>query len=171
MRPPTAARRPPLWSTLLATALGAGLLPVAPGTWGTALAVPLAIGLDQLGPLAFVVGTVLVTIVGVIAADVYCRATAQEDNQQIVIDEVAGYLVTLLLVPRTPINLAAAFVLFRIFDIWKPPPVRAIDRHIHGGLGVVADDVAAGVYAAACLWLLDHFGLLGGLLARLTGGS
>jgi phosphatidylglycerophosphatase A len=149
--------RPPLWAAIIATACGAGMLPVAPGTWGTAAAVPLAIGLDRLGAVAFWLGTVLVAAIGSVAADVYCRATGRHDNQRIVIDEVAGYLVTLAPVPRTWANLAIGFVLFRLFDIWKPPPVRWIDRHVKGGFGVVADDLGAGVYGAIALWAIDHF--------------
>ena len=155
-----APRRPPLAATLIATALGAGLLPLAPGTWGTALAVPLAWALGRAGNLAFIAATIVISVGGSIAADVYCRSTRRHDNQQIVIDEVAGYLVTLSLVSRTLPNLLAGFVLFRLFDIWKPPPVRWVDRHVHGGFGVVADDLAAGVYGAFALLALHHFGAL-----------
>ncbi len=161
--------RPPLGVLLIATALGAGLLPLAPGTWGTLVAVPIAFALDKLGELWFVAATVLISAVGSWAADVYCRCTGRHDNQQIVIDEVAGYLVTLAPVARTPVNLALGFVLFRLFDIWKPPPVRQVDRKVGGGFGVVADDLAAGVYAALCLWLLDHFHVAGWISARLHG--
>lgn len=161
--PPTG--RPPILATLVATALGAGFLPIAPGTWGTAAAVPLAFALDRLGDVAFVVATLAIIIAGSFAADSYCRATGRHDNQRVVIDEVAGYLVTVMFVPRTTGNLLAGFLLFRLFDIWKPPPVRWVDRHVGGGFGVVADDVAAAVYGALCLWLLHHFGVL----ARLDG--
>lgn len=158
-------RRPPLWSLLVATALGAGLIPGAPGTWGTLVTIPLAWALGRLGTAAYLGGTALVTLVGILAADVYCRATRRHDNQQIVIDEVAGYLVTLAPVARTPANLLIGFVLFRIFDITKPPPVRWIDRRVHGGFGVVADDLGAGVYGAICLWLIDHFHLVDRVIA------
>jgi len=163
---PSRNRRPPLWATLIATALGAGLLPLAPGTWGTAAAVPLAWAVDRLGARTgfgewiFVGVLAIVTAIGSFAADVYCKATGKHDNQQIVIDEVAGYLLTLIAVPRTWPNLVLAFVLFRVFDIWKPPPVRWMDRTIKGGFGVVADDLGAGVYGAIVLFLVDHFHLL-----------
>ena len=154
------AGRPPLWSTVISTWFGAGLLPLAPGTWGTIAAVPLAWALDRVGgEVALVTALVIVTVVGSIAADVYCKATGRHDNQKIVVDEVAGYLLTLVAVTRTPLHLVLAFVLFRLFDIWKPPPVRSIDRHVHGGFGVVADDLGAGVYGAIVLWLLVHFGV------------
>lgn len=157
---PNGVSRPPRWVTLVATAGGAGLIPVAPGTWGTLVAVPLAWALSRLGQPAFLAATAFVAAVGSVAADIYCKRTGRHDNQQIVIDEVAGYLVTMALVPRTPLLLAAGFVLFRLFDIWKPPPVRAIDRRVQGGFGVVADDLAAGVYGALALWLLHHFHVL-----------
>ncbi len=160
------AGRPPLWALLVATALGAGLVPVAPGSCGTAVAVPLAWALDRAGEWAFIAALVVVSAVGSWAADVYCRATGKHDNQQIVIDEVAGYLVTLVAVPRTWPNLILGFFLFRVFDIWKPPPVRWIDRNVHGGFGVVADDLAAGVYAAIVLFLVDHFHLVARIAAR-----
>ena len=120
------------------------------------------------GDVVFVAATLVIIVVGSFAADSYCRATGRHDNQRVVIDEVAGYLVTLMLVPRTAGNLLAGFLLFRLFDIWKPPPVRWVDRHVGGGFGVVADDVAAAVYGAGCLWLLHHYGVLGRLDGLLT---
>jgi phosphatidylglycerophosphatase A len=160
---PTGGQRTrlPLWAKLTATALGAGYLPVAPGTWGTLAAVPLAWALDRLGgEIALLAGLAVVIVFGSWAADLYCTATGKHDNQQIVIDEVAGYLLTLVAVPRSWPNLAAAFVLFRLFDIWKPPPVRAIDRRVGGGFGVVADDLGAGVYGAIVLYLIERYHLL-----------
>jgi phosphatidylglycerophosphatase A len=170
LSPPAVARRPPLWALLVATALGAGLVPLAPGTWGTLVAMPLAWWLGRMGEVAYLAAAVLVTVVGTIAADVYCRATGRHDNQQIVVDEVAGYLVTLAAVPRDLPDLVVGFALFRLFDIWKPPPVRAIDRRVHGGFGVVADDLAAGVYAALVLAALHYSGALPSLAARLGLG-
>ena len=143
---------------LVATALGAGLIPKAPGTCGTLMAVPLAVLLAHLGPLWLWAGALVVSVVGTWAAGVYCRATGKEDNQQIVIDEVAGYLVTMLLVPATALNLALGFGLFRLFDIWKPGPVRILDRRVHGGFGVMADDLAAGVLGALTLLVLHRLG-------------
>ncbi len=149
-------QRLPLAITLIATALGAGLVPKVPGHCGTLMAVPLAWWLMGHGRVALVLGTGVVTGVGTWAAGRYCAYTGKEDNQQIVIDEVAGYLVTLFLVPRTPMNLFLGFLLFRLFDVWKPWPVRLIDRQVHGGFGVMADDLAAGVYGALSLLLLTR---------------
>jgi len=164
---PVEAKRPSLLVTLVATVFGAGLSPKAPGTCGTVMAVPLAWGLDKLGQPAFLAGMVLVSVIGTLAAHAYVRATGKDDDQRIVIDEVAGYLVTLAPVARTPVHLALAFVLFRLFDIWKPQPVRWVDRHVGGGFGVMADDLAAGVYGAAVLFALDHFGVVARIAAWL----
>ena len=163
-------KKPPLAVTLVATALGAGLLPVAPGTWGTIVAVPIAWGLGLAGPIAYALVTLAIIAVGSWAADRYCEATGRHDNQQIVVDEVAGYLVTLWPVAKAPVELALGFVLFRLFDIVKPPPVRQIDRHVKGGFGVVADDLGAGVYAALVLWLLARYGVVAWISARVHLG-
>jgi phosphatidylglycerophosphatase A len=136
---------------------------------GTLTAIPIAWGLAQLGLAGFIVGAVLITAVGTWAASRFVTATGKEDDQRIVVDEVAGYLVTLLPVAKTPVHLGLAFVLFRLFDIWKPQPVRWVDDHVHGGWGVMADDLAAGVYAAAVLFALDRFGVVARLAAWIHG--
>jgi phosphatidylglycerophosphatase A len=163
----SAAKKAPLWATLVATSGGAGFVPKAPGHSGTLTAVPLAWALSLGGQPLFVAGLVVVSLVGWWAAELFGRASGREDDQRIVIDEVAGYLMTLVLVPRSPVNLILAFILFRFFDITKPPPVRQLDRHIGGGLGVMVDDLAAGVYAGAILWALQHFGASARLAAWL----
>jgi phosphatidylglycerophosphatase A len=157
------ARRPSFLVTVLATSCGAGFMPKAPGHTGTLTAVPLAWGLGRLGVVAYLAGTVVVTAVGTWAASAWVRATGREDDQRIVIDEVAGYLVTLSLVPRTVGNLIFGFLLFRLFDVWKPLFIGTIDRRVGGGFGVMADDLAAGVVAALCLLALHHFGVIAAL--------
>lgn len=163
---------------IVATFFGAGLIPRSPGTMGTLATVPLAYGLLRLGPLWVWAATVFVTAIGTWAAGRYCAATGRHDNQRIVIDEVAGYLLTLaLLPPAVPglllyLNLAVAFGLFRLLDIWKPWPIRAIDRGVHGGFGVMADDLCAGAIGA-CLLRLGQPGVrwLADVLAGAIGGS
>lgn len=150
---------PSLIPTLIATSFGAGFSPVAPGTMGTLTAIPLAWALTLLPWWAFLVATALVSVIGTWAASRFIAATGTHDDQRIVVDEVAGYLVTLLLVPKTWVNLGLAFFLFRLFDIWKPPPVRQVDEHVMGGFGVMADDLAAGIYGMLVLLALDHFGV------------
>lgn len=144
----------------IATAGGAGYAPIAPGTCGTAVAVPLAWLCRDMHVAVFAALTVAVIAIGTWAAAAADRYWGTHDNGRIVIDEVAGYFVTVLAIDRSSwILLAAGFLLFRAFDIAKPPPVRAIDKRLGGGLGVVLDDVAAGLYGLLLLWAVAHAGL------------
>jgi phosphatidylglycerophosphatase A len=141
----------------IATAGGSGYAPIAPGTAGTAVAVPLAWLLSGLPLWGFAAVTAAVTLVGIWAAGRADEIWHTHDSGRIVIDEVAGYFVTVLAIDRSdPALLILAFFLFRALDIIKPPPVRAIDRSLGGGPGVVLDDVAAGIMGAALLWGLGH---------------
>jgi phosphatidylglycerophosphatase A len=149
---------------LIATALGAGYSPVAPGTCGTAVAVPLVWALRMLPWWQFGIAAIIVTAIGIAAADRADRAWGSHDDQRIVIDEVAGYMFTMLLVSRgTWAPLACGFVAFRFFDIVKPPPVRWLDENLGGGWGVVLDDVAAGIMGMLVMVALDRFGALSAL--------
>src|SRR5207244_2282972 len=138
-----------------------GYSPIAPGTCGTAVAVPLAWALASLPLWQFAVVVVVITAVAIWAADRADRAWGTHDSQRIVVDEVAGYLVTMALVPRdhwAPV--VCGFIAFRFFDIVKPPPVRWLDENLPGGWGVVLDDIAAGVMGMVTMVALDHFGAL-----------
>lgn len=149
---------------LIATAGGAGYAPWAPGTVGTAVAVPFAALAAPLSAASFAALCALITAVGIWAAGVADRSWGTHDSGRIVIDEVAGYFVTVAAVDRGSVAvLLAGFALFRAADILKPPPVRWIDRQIGGGAGVVLDDVAAGVYAGALLLAIDKLGWLSAL--------
>lgn len=107
---------------------------------------------------------VIVTLIGIVAADGADRAWGTHDSGRIVIDEVAGYLMTVAFVDRGSWwVLAVGFVVFRALDIIKPPPVRWLDEHVPGGAGVVLDDVAAGVMGAAIMVALDAAGALDAL--------
>ncbi len=152
---------------VIASFFGAGYLPVAPGTWGTLATIPLAYGLSSLGPLVYLVAMVALTGVAVWAAGGAMRVIGKHDPGIIVIDEVVGYLLTVAAVPRDAIHLGLGFVAFRFFDILKPGPIRAIDRGVMGGLGVVLDDLAAGIFAAATLLALDATGATAWLSALL----
>ena len=140
-------------ATLLATVFGVGYSPVMPGTMGTLAAVPLAYAVMGGGAPALWLTTAAVAAAGTWAAGRYCQLTGKHDNQCIVIDEVAGYLLTLSLVPRTAANLGLGFILFRLLDITKPWPIRLVDRRVHGGFGVMADDLLAGLVGAGLLRL------------------
>ncbi len=159
-----ASRRSPLWATLIATFFGIGRLRPGPGTWGSATTVllwaALAHELDPARRTPVVVGlAVLVTLIGIPAATLVARASATKDPQFVVIDEVAGQLIALIAVPLTWKSFLVGFILFRVFDILKPPPVRQLER-LPEGAGIVLDDVAAGIYAFAGMQLLLYSGLL-----------
>lgn len=109
-------------------------------------------------PAAFVLA-VLVTLIGIPAATHVARSSGLKDPQFVVIDEVAGQLIALIGVPLAWKTFLAGFILFRIFDIVKPPPVRQLEK-LPEGTGIVVDDVGAGVYALLIMHLLLHFGLL-----------
>jgi phosphatidylglycerophosphatase A len=144
-------------ATLIATFFYTGRLPKMPGTWGSLAALPCAWYLWSLAPeWAWPIFALSVAI-GIWAAHKYVRFTGKEDNQEIVIDEVLGIFVTAILAKHTLAHYAAVFVLFRLFDIWKPFPVRWFDDNVHGGLGVVLDDLVAGLWALLCIFLLGKF--------------
>jgi len=136
----------------VATGCGVGLLPGAPGTWASLAALPCAWLLVPLGGKAVLaVAAVAAFAAGCWAAGVVARASGRPDPGFIVIDEIAAQWLVLLAVPLHPAWYAAAFLLFRLFDIAKPPPIRWVERRVAGGLGVMLDDVAAALYVLAIL--------------------
>jgi phosphatidylglycerophosphatase A len=154
----------PLWATLVATFFGAGKMKPGPGTWGSAAAALIWFGLARWIPAAWQPATLgvmaaIAVALGISAATRVARASGVKDPQFVVIDEVAGQWITLLFAPVAWKTMLAGFILFRGFDIVKPPPVRQLER-LPEGTGIVVDDVAAGVYALAVLQLLIHFGFL-----------
>jgi phosphatidylglycerophosphatase A len=151
-----ATERSPLppWhpAAIIASWFGSGLLPWAPGSWGSLAALPPAWLIAHfLGPRILVAAAVIVFLLGWWAAERVQQASGVADEGSIVIDEVAGQWLTLAVAPPDPLTYAAGFLLFRLFDITKPWPARWADRRIPGGLGVMADDVIAGIYAAIAL--------------------
>lgn len=140
----------------LATLGGVGRWPRFPGTWGTVCAIPLAVLCSKMDLMYAVVFTFLFILFSIAVCHFYEQTHAEHDSSEVVIDEVAGYLVAALAMPSWPWFIVA-FVLFRFFDIVKPPPISTIDQKVSGGFGVVLDDVAAGMAANA----LIHFVLLG----------
>jgi phosphatidylglycerophosphatase A len=141
--------------TFLASGFGSGLSPVAPGTAGTLVGVLICLFCL---PMPWVLRLLFVVVL--LALSIYVAGQAEKiyekkDDQRIVIDEIIGLQVTMLPVAINILNLCVAFVLFRIFDIWKPFPLRNLQK-LPGGWGVVMDDVAAGIYAGIVLWLLIY---------------
>lgn len=148
----------------IALGFGSGLAPFAPGTFGTLVALPIAWGLRAVtGDLGFALALVALFAIGVWASAVTARNLGTPDHGSIVIDEVVAFLLVLFFTGLEPLRTAAAFLLFRFFDIVKPPPAREIDRHWDGGLGVMLDDVVAAGYTlvsfAILVRLLDAFGV------------
>ncbi len=144
----------------LAFGFGSGLARKAPGTFGTVAAIPLYCLFAQADMWVYSILTLLVTLVGIWICEVAANKLGEHDFGGIVWDEIAGYLITLWLVPFSWPAVAWGFVLFRIFDIAKPWPIRWIDRKIQGGLGIMLDDVLAGVFAGGLLWLMAGQGWL-----------
>jgi len=130
---------------VLASVFGAGYAPVASGTVGSFVTL-VAIWLLPVTPLRILVALVVVTLVGVWAGSRVERVLVRKDPGVIVIDEVAGMLLSVILLPPTIPVLVTAFLLFRLFDIWKPFPARE-SQALTGGVGVMVDDLIAGVYA------------------------
>jgi phosphatidylglycerophosphatase A len=141
---------------LLAFGFGAGLFPKAPGTCGTLIAVPIVAVLMHFGWTVHLVCTLLAMGAGIWICGESARRLGVHDHPGIVWDEIVGFSVTMLAVPPTWYWLLAAFLLFRLFDIWKPWPIREADHRLHGGLGIMLDDVMAGVFAAAILLVTSN---------------
>jgi phosphatidylglycerophosphatase A len=144
-------------SSLIATWFGSGLIKPAPGTWGTLAALPFAWGMATWGesmgiPWALAVAAIALFPIGVWAAGRHDALNGGHDSSEIVVDEVVGVWVALAFVPADWVHYIAGFLLFRLFDIWKPWPIRWADQAVDGGLGVMLDDVFAGVAAALSLW-------------------
>ena len=159
--PPSRDRKGAL-ARVIATWFGCGLVPVGPGTAGSLAALVIAIGLHEFagsGRSTFLILTAIFLIPGVWAADVVAKQMGQKDPHIVVVDEVLGQWLTLA--GAATLNWKswfAAFVLFRLFDIWKPPPARQLEA-LPGGIGIVADDLMAALYGALAIFVLDRFRL------------
>ena len=143
---------------LIAFGFGAGLMPKAPGTWGTLVAIPFYfLALRFGGTPAVLTCALLLFGIGIWASAVAGKALGVADHGGIVIDEIAAFVLVLAFTPQGLLWLVMAFVLFRIFDITKPWPIRYFDRTLKGGFGVMFDDLLAAIGAIAILLLLRTF--------------
>jgi phosphatidylglycerophosphatase A len=173
------------WAWITATWFGTGLLKPGPGTWGSVAAVLIWLAGAKLWNLSGIhlvwaspnkaaflappvpigiftlLAAVLVLVIGIRAATIVARESNTEDPQHVVIDEVCGQWIALLFMPPTWQSALLCLLLFRLFDIVKPPPARQLER-LHGGAGVMLDDVAAGVYALVVAHLIQHWFRLAG---------
>jgi phosphatidylglycerophosphatase A len=151
---------PSIWRNpvhFLAFGFGSGAMPWAPGTFGTLVAVPLYWMLAALPLWLYLVCTVLLFVIGVWLCGVTSRDLGVHDHSGIVWDEIVGFLVTMIAVPKSAVWIIAGFILFRLFDIWKPWPIRWVDRQVGGGFGIMLDDLLAGCYSLLVLQLLILF--------------
>ncbi|SES68501.1 phosphatidylglycerophosphatase A family protein [Thalassotalea agarivorans] len=137
----------------LALGFGSGLAPKAPGTFGTLAAIPLVLLMAYLPALEYAAVMSVAIVFGVYLCGKTARDVGVHDHGAIVWDEIAGLMVTMFMMPITWQSVALGFVLFRIFDILKPWPISLLDKKVHGGLGIMLDDILAGAMA----WLIMYF--------------
>jgi phosphatidylglycerophosphatase A len=138
----------------LALGFGSGLLPHAPGTAGTVAAIPVYLLLQPLAAPYYIAIVVLLALAGIAICGQAARHLGVHDHPGIVWDEIVGYLVTMAFAPPGWLWIGLGFVLFRLFDILKPWPIKWCDRQVDGGLGIMLDDLLAGVFSAVLLQLL-----------------
>ncbi len=136
---------------LLSLGFGSGLMPFAPGTFGTLVAIPFYLLIAQLDVPYYLAFIVFAFGLGVYLCQYTSAALGVHDHSGIVWDEFVGFWITMIAVPVTWQWIVAGFVLFRVFDIVKPWPVKVVDTRMTGGFGIMFDDVLAGLYALACL--------------------
>jgi phosphatidylglycerophosphatase A len=158
IHPPSEKKTP--WAWLIGTFFGAGLLKPGPGTYGSIAAVLLWYGAAHIlhpSSIALAIGTAIAaaiaTLMGIPAATIVARESGREDPGHVVIDEVAGQLIALIAIPADWPHAALSLLLFRFFDILKPPPIRQLER-LPSGTGIMLDDVAAGFFALAVAQLI-----------------
>ncbi|MDW5267095.1 MULTISPECIES: phosphatidylglycerophosphatase A [Acidobacteriaceae] len=152
-----------LWAWLIGTFFGAGLLKPGPGTYGSIAAVLLWFIAAHIFPvsslwltIATIIAAIIVTLIGIPAATIVARESGREDPGHVVIDEVAGQLIALIAIPADWQHAALSLLLFRLFDILKPPPIRQLER-LPEGTGIMLDDVAAGILALIVAQLAHLF--------------
>ena len=141
----------------IALGLGSGLSPKAPGTAGTLLTVPLVYFLQQQTVLVYALVTLFVLLTGPWICGYAAKKLQVHDHSGIVYDEVAGFLITMFMIPADWTLMLIGFVLFRFFDAVKPWPISWLDKNLHGGLGIMLDDVLAGLISLLCLVLIQQW--------------
>lgn len=142
---------------IMATGLGVGYIPGAPGTYGTVIAAGLYLLIYSLPLYLYMPFCVVFVLLAIWTTAGALPLFKTKDPGPIVIDEIAGFLITMIALPFSWVNLGLGFIIFRVFDIIKPPPIRWIEKRLNGAWGVVLDDVAAGIYANVVLWVIVIF--------------
>ncbi len=138
----------------LAFGFGSGLFPKAPGTMGTLVAIPIFILMSQLTLINYLILLILLVIISIYICGESAKMLGIHDHGGIVLDEICGYLVTMIFAPASWQAIVLGFILFRIFDIFKPWPIKFLDKQVTGGVGIVVDDLMAGIYALLSLQLI-----------------
>jgi len=141
----------------VACGFGAGAVPWAPGTFGTLVGVLLYLMLSELSLGLYIVITIILFVIGVFICDKTSHDFGVADHSAIVWDEMIGFLIVMIAVPKTWYFILIGFLFFRLFDIWKPWPIRWVDRQVSGGFGIMLDDVVAAVFAWVVLQILAVF--------------
>ena len=151
-------------ATALASVFYIGFIPGAPGTYGSFATVAALYFIGEYGgwihPEALLAGVGIITILGILASALASKMAGDEDPSFVVIDEVAGQALTFFCVPFSVVNIVLGFVMFRLFDIFKPWPIRKLEPLPHG-IGIMADDLLAGVYACALLHIVNQWSFIG----------
>lgn len=145
------------WQRWVAFGFGSGLSPLAPGTAGTLIGIPVVFFFQFLPTVVALLGTLLIILLSVWLGGVVTRQIGIEDHPSIVIDEIAGYVLAMTMIPLAWWTVIAGFLIFRLLDIYKPPPIGWLDRNCTGGFGITVDDVVAGIYANLIMHGLLYF--------------
>lgn len=138
----------------LAFGFGSGLSPIAPGTVGTLAVIPIYLLFVSFGWVFYLIATLFVILLGIWLCGQSAEQLGVHDHSGIVWDEFAGYLITMLFAPQGWQWILLGFLLFRLFDIWKPYPIHIVDQRVGGGFGIMLDDILAGIYALIVLQLI-----------------
>lgn len=141
---------------LLAFGFGSGCAPKAPGTFGTLAAVPFYFLIADLPILPYVLVCLVAFVVGCYLCEVASKALGVHDHGGIVWDEFVGYWIAMVAAPKGILWVILGFILFRVFDIWKPAPIKQLDAKVHGGFGIMLDDLVAGIYALIALQVVAY---------------
>lgn len=146
-------------SRMIASLFYVGFIPGMPGTYGSIITALIFVGIysltDQIQPVIHLSAVCMITLIGIWASAEISRKTGVEDPSYIIIDEVAGQLLTFLFLPVTGLNIILGILAFRTFDIWKPYPIRKLER-LGKGVGVMADDLLAGIYGNIVLQIINY---------------
>lgn len=141
-------------SHFIAFGFGSGAIPFAPGTFGTLIAIPFYLAMQSLSYNAYLMLLIILIIASMWLCDKVTKEIGVQDHSGMCLDEIIGYLVTMLGAPHGFIWIVLGFLFFRLFDIWKPWPISYIDQHVHGGIGIILDDVLAGIYSLILLKII-----------------